>query len=346
MSTPNRVRALREGLRLTQAELARRVGVSRQALGAVEAGRVDPSLSLMVALAGALGTTLDGLVPAPVRERVQADAAGAVERGARVVVTRSGGGRWLAHALGARDGEQAADGIAAAVADGAAEVALWGAPDARHVVLPGCAPILAIAAVRLNLRRGRRSARYTWLHRTSAAAAGALSRGEVLVAGVHGPRGAGDEGARVPILAWESGLLVAPGNPLGLRGLADLARPGLRVAVREAAAETRRLLDALLRDAGLPPEVVLAGARVAMTHADVAHAVALGAVDVGFGPRSAALAAGLEHVPLAAERFDLLLAPGAADDPAVAALLELVRGPAFRAEAEALGYEAPATGER
>ncbi|MCB9735235.1 MAG: helix-turn-helix domain-containing protein [Deltaproteobacteria bacterium] len=345
MSLPNRVRSLREAHRLTQAELAARVGVSRQALGAIEAGRVDPSLSLMVALAAALGTTLDGLVPPPVAERVAAaEASGAVERGARVVVTRSAGGGWLAHALGGPDGDQPGDGVVAAVAGGAAEVALWARPDARHLVLPGCAPILAVLAQRLNLRRGRGRARYTWLHRTSAAAAASLARGEVLVAGVHGPADVapGPPGARVPILGWESGLMVPAGNPRGLRALADLARPGARVATREAGAETRRLLDALLHDADLAPGDVLASALVAPTHADVARAVALGAADVGFGPKSAAVAAGLEHVPLVVERFDLLLAPGAEDDPAVAALLDLAASAAFRAEAASLGYEAPA----
>ncbi len=41
----------------------------------------------------------------------------------------------------------------------------------------------------------------------------------------------------------QQGLLVAPGNPLGLGGVADLARAGLRYVNRQRGAGTRVLLD-------------------------------------------------------------------------------------------------------
>ena len=46
----NRVRTMREALGLTQAELAVRTGVSRQAINAIETGRYDPSIGLAHAL--------------------------------------------------------------------------------------------------------------------------------------------------------------------------------------------------------------------------------------------------------------------------------------------------------
>ncbi|SDM03559.1 helix-turn-helix transcriptional regulator [Maricaulis salignorans] len=49
----NRLRVLRAERRWSQAELAERVGVSRQAINAVETGKHDPSLTLAFALAGA-----------------------------------------------------------------------------------------------------------------------------------------------------------------------------------------------------------------------------------------------------------------------------------------------------
>jgi putative transcriptional regulator len=42
----NRVRAMREAMGLTQAELAVRTGVSRQAINAIETGKYDPSIGL------------------------------------------------------------------------------------------------------------------------------------------------------------------------------------------------------------------------------------------------------------------------------------------------------------
>lgn len=49
----NRLRVLRAERRWSQAELGERVGVSRQAINAVETSKHDPSLSLAFALAEA-----------------------------------------------------------------------------------------------------------------------------------------------------------------------------------------------------------------------------------------------------------------------------------------------------
>ncbi len=46
----NRVRVMREAMELTQAELAARTGVSRQAINAIETGKYDPSIGLAHAL--------------------------------------------------------------------------------------------------------------------------------------------------------------------------------------------------------------------------------------------------------------------------------------------------------
>lgn len=344
----DRIRGLRQAHAITQAELATRAGLSRQSLGAIEAGRVDPSLSVVMALARELGTTVDGLVGDAATDEMSAT--GDARVGDRVVMAKVGE-RWVAYALGAADADQPADGAVTGTRGSGLSVSLWGQPDAGQVVLPGCMPILAVAAQRMNLQRPevRHGARYSWVHRTSSQALAALGRGEALVAGVHGERPRRDRHARVAMLAWQSGLMVPPGNPRGLRTIDDLegsARRPLTIAVREAEAETRRLLDRLLIAAGLAPEVVLAKARVMPTHADVARAVALGVAHVGFGPRAAALAAGLEFVALAEERFDLVVAPVSLDDPRVAGLLDLARSRAFRREAEALGYETPAVAER
>ncbi|WP_120003892.1 helix-turn-helix transcriptional regulator [Nesterenkonia muleiensis] len=55
------VRALRKAQRLTQAELGKAVGVSRQTIVAVEQGDYAPSVFLALRIAGTLGTTVEGL---------------------------------------------------------------------------------------------------------------------------------------------------------------------------------------------------------------------------------------------------------------------------------------------
>ena len=56
-----KMKAARAGKDWSQAELAERVGVTRQTIGMIEAGRFNPSLALCVAICKALGTTLDEL---------------------------------------------------------------------------------------------------------------------------------------------------------------------------------------------------------------------------------------------------------------------------------------------
>ena len=55
----NRIRELRTGLGLTQAELAAALGVTRQTVLAIEQGRYSPSLELAFQIAHTLKSPLD-----------------------------------------------------------------------------------------------------------------------------------------------------------------------------------------------------------------------------------------------------------------------------------------------
>ena len=61
----NSIRALREAQGRTQAELAERIGVTRQTLIAIEQGKYSPSLESAFRIARALGTTLDEVFQDP-----------------------------------------------------------------------------------------------------------------------------------------------------------------------------------------------------------------------------------------------------------------------------------------
>ena len=57
----NRVRELREASGLTQKELGEKVGVSRQAVNAIETGKFDPSVWLAHDLASYFGLRIEEL---------------------------------------------------------------------------------------------------------------------------------------------------------------------------------------------------------------------------------------------------------------------------------------------
>ena len=61
MDVTNRLREVRDDRRWTQAELADRVGVSRQTINSIETGRFEPSLSLALKLALLIGEPVEKL---------------------------------------------------------------------------------------------------------------------------------------------------------------------------------------------------------------------------------------------------------------------------------------------
>lgn len=148
---------------------------------------------------------------------------------------------------------------------------------------------------------------------------------------------AGRSVAVVRLVHREQGLLVAPGNPLGLSDIGDLTRPGLRYVNRQRGAGTRVLLDHELAKRGLSPESVEGYVREEHTHLAVAAAVSAGRADCGLGILAAARPFGLDFVPVAREPYDLVLDAEVFDDPLLAPLWQLMDAAAFRTAVEALG---------
>ncbi len=128
------------------------------------------------------------------------------------------------------------------------------------------------------------------------------------------------------------GLIVAPGNPLGLGSLADVARTGARFLNRPLGTGTRVLLDDLLAEAGLEAQAIRGYALNEPSHTAIAQAVAAGAADVGMGIEVAARARGLDFVPLVHERYHLACLKASLDQPATLALRTLLQTPEWRAQ--------------
>ena len=135
------------------------------------------------------------------------------------------------------------------------------------------------------------------------------------------------------------GLIVAPGNPLGLHSLADVARSGARFLNRPLGTGTRVLLDDLLAQGGLAASSLQGYESDEPSHTAVAQAIAAGAADVGMGIELAARTRGLDFVPLVHERYHLACLKASLDQPATLALRTLLQSPEWLAQMATLpGY--------
>ena len=142
------------------------------------------------------------------------------------------------------------------------------------------------------------------------------------------------------------GLIVARGNPCGLHGLADLARPGVRFVNRARGTGTRVLFDELLGELGIAPAAIAGYATDEPSHAAVAQAVASGQVDAGFGIEASARSRGLDFVPLVEEAYFLACLKSTLEHDATRALLALLRTAAWQERLAALpGYAPMQSGE-
>lgn len=157
-----------------------------------------------------------------------------------------------------------------------------------------------------------------------------LPNGSEVFAQVMKPRLQPGEHKLLACVRRTQGLMVACGNPLGLRGVADLARPGLRFMDRQPGSGTRLLLEHWLAEAGLTPtrlqRVPGAGEN---SHVAVAAAVASGVADAGIGIEAAARSFGLGFVPLGEEDYFLVCLKDALESGPVLRLREALHSPAW-----------------
>ena len=318
-----RLEALRKERGLSQRELARAAGITRQGVGAIESARSQPSVAIALALARALETTVEELFgtggePAPRSPRV-----------AVAVID----GRTVSHALDE-------DHLAIEPAE----------TPGPNVFIAGCD--LAVGLLSRHAMARSRSLRVLWLTMTNRAAIEALAKGRLHAAVVHGdvtPQQARQIGEfdRFEVATTHAGWLVAHGNPLGLRGAADLTRTKARLANRPAGAGARRLLDERLRRANVDPRRVAGYDREVAGQLDAGRAIAQGFADVAVGMASVARVFDLEFTPLREERCVLLVPNRAVRTPEIRALLDALGSPPYRRDLEALAaYDVSRTGEQ
>jgi putative molybdopterin biosynthesis protein len=336
------LRLARQARGFSQQQLAGMAGVSRQAVSAVESGLSDPSLRVALALARALGMTVEevfgpGSPAAPVAARPVAPLG---DDDARVALAPMGD-EFVALPLSGTSASRAGFLPAGGLAFDTERSATNGHRSVRPIGLPrptlvvaGCDPAIPLLETPLGLLDP--PVALTWWACPSQEALRLAAEGLVHVAGAHLLGSSGEyntgparellpQGAEViGFCSWREGLVLRPELAGDVAGLRDAARRGLRLVNREPGSEARSVLDRELAAAGIAGDELPGYATRATGHLQVVAAITAGLADIGVASEPAALAYGLAFIPLAAERFDLVIPVDVAGSREVQGLIKVL----------------------
>jgi putative molybdopterin biosynthesis protein len=363
----NRLAQIRKSRGVGASDLARRVHVSRQTIYAIEAGTYVPNTEVALNLARELEVTVDelfslqkGSQKSPESLAAEVLSATAPVKGQPVRICQIGS-RWVSVPVSASPYYMPeADGIIKQTGrtNSRADLVVFAKDEAaqKRLVLAGCDPatgllsrmVERISGVEIVAAAASSKLALTW-----------LNEGKVHIAGSHleDPKTGefnlpfirkqfpGEDFSVVTFARWEEGLIMASGNPKGVRKIEDLARKNIKFVNREPGSGSRGLVDKLLEKAGMDAQRVQGYERVAYGHLAAAYCVVSREADVCLATRSAAQAFGLDFIPLHSERYDLVMRKRTADLPAVKAFLDVLQRATLRRKLEVLaGYDTSETG--
>jgi molybdate-binding protein/DNA-binding XRE family transcriptional regulator len=334
-----RLRLARQARGFSQQQLAGMAGVSRQAVSAVESGLSDPSLRVALALARALGVTVEELFgPGSPVSPVSARPVAPLGNGGSRVMLAPMGDEFVALPLSgasvSRAGFLPAGGLATGVDGPALALVRPIEPPRPTLVVAGCDPAMPLLETPLGLLDPPLA--LSWRSCTSEEALRLADAGLVHAAGAHLRGSSGDyntgpaaellhQGAEViGFCSWREGLVLRPELADGIRGIADVARRGLRLVNREPGSEARSVLDRELARLGIDAGGLPGYQTRATGHLQVAAAIDACLADAGVASEPAAIAYGLAFVPLTAERFDLVIPASLAGSREVQALIKVL----------------------
>jgi putative molybdopterin biosynthesis protein len=359
------LRLARQARGFSQQQLAGMAGVSRQAVSAVESGLSDPSLRVALALARALGLTVEELFGpggpvSPVAARPVAPLGG---DHARVELAPMGDG-FVALPLsgdsvsraGFRPAGALACGTGAEPGDARTASVRPIVPPRPTLVVAGCDPAMPLLETPLGLLDP--PVALSWWSCPSEEALRLAAAGLLHVAGAHlrGPSGEYNTGPAAKLLpqggevlgfcSWREGLALRPEMADGIAGLRDAARRGLRLVNREPGSEARSVLDRELAGLGIEAGRLPGYDTRATGHLQVAAAISGGLADAGVASEPAALAYGLAFIPLTEERFDLVIPADLAGSREVQGLIKVLSSRWLLDQLASLpGYDAATCGE-
>ena len=340
----NIVRDRRVAKGWSQQELADRTALSRAGISAIESGRLAPSVHAALALAQALGCSVEELFGMATKSQTEIEwAFQPVTKQPRFWNARFGD-RTLSYPV-------ADDSIQLDWHDGILDSSKLDQADLekseRTLVVAGCDPAAGLLAAEYARQY---QFRMIILRRNSQAALELLAEGKAHVAGIHlggaEDRSANRRAARsrvgketelVHVATWEEGFAISPS--LKNRSITSLSRGKSEWIGREVGSGARQVQDEVLGSRSAPK-------LIATDHRMVAAAIKCGWAEIGPCVRLASEEAGLDFVPLHTKRYDLCFRSETADDPRISALLATIRSPRYRSKlGELPGYGTHHTGE-
>jgi molybdate-binding protein/DNA-binding XRE family transcriptional regulator len=366
-SIENRLAQIRKSRGIGASDLARRVKVSRQTIYAIEAGTYVPNTELALHMARELEVTVDELFSlrpaapnAPESVTAEVLSASPLAKGQPVRICQVGA-RWASVPVtGTPFFMPEADGIIKRTnrTNGRADLMVFAKEEAaeKRLLLAGCDPATSLLS---NMVERSSGVEVVSAAASSKLALAWLKEGKVHIAGSHledsksgefnlpyiREQFPGEEILLVTFARWEEGLVVASGNPKGIRAAGDLARKAVRFVNREPGSGSRALLDRLLSAAGISSSGVHGYDRIAFGHLPAAYHILAGEADACIATRSAAQTFGLDFVPLHHARYDLVMRKRTGDLPSVKAFLDVLQRATLRRKLEVLaGYDTSQTG--
>ncbi|MEN6485691.1 MAG: substrate-binding domain-containing protein [Syntrophobacteraceae bacterium] len=357
-----RLKEMRKAKGLSQGRIAELAGVGRQAVYDMESGKYVPNTAVALRLARILDCRVEDLFsfeePEIERPVTLVDCQEAT--GTRVAIAKIGE-RLVGYPLDAKSlpggSFQPAGGL---LAPGRGAVRLIETEDRleKIALVLGCDPAFALLGA--HIARKVSDAGVHCRFASSQSAVERLAGGYAHLAGIHfhSDSDSGDtnlafaregmKGRRALLVGFslfEEGIMVAAGNPRGIRSVEDLAGKGVRFVNRERGAALRTLLDDMLRRKGFTGKAIRGYDRIVGDHARGAQMVAYNLADGALGLRAVAASWGLDFVALETVRCDFVVPAEFMEHPAVSIILDVLQTRAFQREISALpGYEASCTG--
>lgn len=341
---PNSVRHKRLAFGWSQQELADRTGLSRAGVGAIEAGRLAPSVHAALALARALETSVEELFSSP---RAHANK---ISWG--IMPSTASSRFWFASMKDSVFAYPVSDETTQLdwhdSADEGARLSIADQEKAEQtLVVAGCDPAASLLALEYQRQF---QFRMILVRRNSRESLDLLAEGKVHVAGMHlgekAERSANRHAAKgrlgkaaelVHVATWEEGIAVHPS--IDVSSVTALLKRRVRWIGREEGSGARQIQNEILGPKHAPKQT-------AHDHRMVANAIKAGWGEAGPCVRLVTEEAGLRFLSVHQKNYDFCYHAETAADPRISALLATLRSRRFRTKmAELPGYRTHQTGD-
>ncbi|CCK82450.1 substrate-binding domain-containing protein [Desulfobacula toluolica] len=356
-----RLKEIRNKKNFTQTQLADLVGLKRQAIYDMEAGRYLPNTSVALRLARVLDTSVEDIFYEKLQEHqpvALVDEQTITDPRVSIAKIRD---KLYAYSLSGKNSimeeMKAADGL---LAPGNNRVMILKSNEQLEntALLLGCDPAFSILGH--HVHKNRTDAALHCRFASSKKSICQLADGYTHIAGIHmhdtGSIDGNQEfirkglknfkGLLVAFAFFEEGLMVARGNPFDIRKPSDLAQDGICFVNREKGAALRTLLDDCLLKSNIPFSAIHDYNDIVNTHSQGALKIIHGICDVALGLRAVATAFDLDFVPITRVRCDLVIPHDFLIHTGVKTALDTMQKSSFRNELSCLpGYDASCTGK-